>query len=396
MKIKSLKYHDKSRNWNLETTTFGNLTLLVGASGVGKTQILHSIQGIQEIANGESLSGVEWNIEFQLSDSKSFVWQGEFENYENKEKVILPKLGSSESQFSMLETIKKYYYKNQDKPKILWERLTQNGNPIVEREGQNIDFNKARTVVKFPQEESIIHTLRAEEQIAIIKQSFRLVFLKDYTAIANSLPDVQNIDDLSKKYNSIEEIRNSDENIRVKLYLCAVNAPKVFEIIKKSFIDIFPFVKDVKIVLMERGDLARFFFGEAPFLQILEKGVQDWIDDFQISLGMQRTLLQISDLYLSKDGTVFLIDEFENSLGVNCIDDLTSILLNHKRDLQFILTSHHPYIINKINYNNWKIVTRQGGVVKTHDASEFDLGRSKHEAFTQLINLDEYTEGIEV
>jgi hypothetical protein len=91
---------------------------------------------------------------------------------------------------------------------------------------------------------------------------------------------------------------------------------------------------------------------------------------------------------------VFLIDEFENSLGVNCLDDLTTALVSHERDLQFIITSHHPYIINNISYSNWKIITRDGGVVTAHDADEFNLGKSKHQAFTQLINLDAYAEGV--
>lgn len=91
---------------------------------------------------------------------------------------------------------------------------------------------------------------------------------------------------------------------------------------------------------------------------------------------------------------MILIDEFENSLGVNCIDEITNNLLNYKRNLQFIITSHHPYIINNIHYNNWKLVTRKGGVVLAQEINKYHLGKSKHEAFIQLINLEEYTTGI--
>ena len=70
--------------------------------------------------------------------------------------------------------------------------------------------------------------------------------------------------------------------------------------------------------------------------------------------------------------------------------------MTEKRDLQFIITSHHPYIINNINLNNWKIITRKAGVIKNHNASQLNIGKSKHEAFTQLINLDEYSDGIEL
>jgi hypothetical protein len=64
--------------------------------------------------------------------------------------------------------------------------------------------------------------------------------------------------------------------------------------------------------------------------------------------------------------------------------------------MQFILTSHHPYIINNIDLTDWKIVTRKGGIVRVKDAEQLHLGRSKHQAFIQLMNLDEYREGIEI
>ena len=53
------------------------------------------------------------------------------------------------------------------------------------------------------------------------------------------------------------------------------------------------------------------------------------------------------------------------------------------------------YIINKIPYNYWKIITRKGGQIKTHNAKDFDLGASSHERFLNLINLPQYKRGIE-
>lgn len=95
------------------------------------------------------------------------------------------------------------------------------------------------------------------------------------------------------------------------------------------------------------------------FIYIKEKGVSHWIHQGQISSGMLKTLLHISELYLSTQDTVILIDEFENSLGINCIDVVTELLLEN-RNMQFIITSHHPYIINNIPMEYWKIVTRRG------------------------------------
>ena len=111
---------------------------------------------------------------------------------------------------------------------------------------------------------------------------------------------------------------------------------------------------------------------------------------------MFKTLMQIAQLFLCAESTVILIDEFENSLGINCIDTLTENLLYDNRDLQFILTSHHPYIINAIGMEYWKVVSRNGGVILTKNAEEYKLGQSRHEAFKQLIQLNEYRKGIVV
>lgn len=129
-------------------------------------------------------------------------------------------------------------------------------------------------------------------------------------------------------------------------------------------------------------------------IQIKEKGVEKWISQSDISSGMLRSLMQISEIYLCPEGSVLLMDEFENSLGVNCIDELTNDILSVDRNIQFILTSHHPYIINNIPYQNWKIVTRKGGKVMVKSATDYRIGESKHDYFMQLLQLDEFTNGV--
>ena len=102
---------------------------------------------------------------------------------------------------------------------------------------------------------------------------------------------------------------------------------------------------------------------------------------------MLRTLIHIAELYLSSNGSVILIDEFENSLGVNCIDILTDDLIHENKSIQFIATSHHPYIINNIPYEYWKIVSRKGGKISVRNAAAHKLGKSKQAAFLQLTKI---------
>ena len=165
--------------------------------------------------------------------------------------------------------------------------------------------------------------------------------------------------------------------------------PYVFEAIKEDFIEVFNQVEDIRLITEEKNNSKIDII-----LQIKEKGT-NWISMNQISLGMFKTLVHIAEMRLLTDGSVILIDEFENSLGINCIDVVTDILTQSDIDLQFIITSHHPYIINRISMDNWKIVTRKSSVVKIRDAKEFNLGKSKHKAFKQLINLEAFRDGVE-
>ena len=63
MRIKTFSYIDKATGWELKPVAFNQLTLLVGASGVGKTRILNSILDLKRIVRGESLNGVKWCID---------------------------------------------------------------------------------------------------------------------------------------------------------------------------------------------------------------------------------------------------------------------------------------------------------------------------------------------
>jgi len=380
MKIISLTYEDKALKWSLKEAEFQNLTLLVGASGVGKTQILRSLLNLKSIADGKSISGIKWSLKFETLNKDIFLWQGEFEN-------------KGDIDFSEDDNIDI----KRNKPSIINEYLILNGKEIINRENDAIYFNGEKTV-KLPNQQSIIYLLKEEDIMKPAYEDFGKILFSDQTESTKEAYRIKFSDTqkLLKTHTNLTDIQESKEDIRIKLFLAFKNSPKTFEIIKQRYIDIFPQVEDIKVEPLDyENEEILFFFKEYPFIQIKEKGIEKWIKQEYISSGMFRSLIHISEIYLCSEGTVFLIDEFENSLGINCINELTNDILSSKRQIQFILTSHHPYIINNIDYSNWKLVTRTKGVVKTHNPDKYNIGKSKHDAFMQLIQLEEYQTGIE-
>jgi Predicted ATPase len=105
---------------------------------------------------------------------------------------------------------------------------------------------------------------------------------------------------------------------------------------------------------------------------------------------MLKTIYYIVELFTMSEDSLVLIDEFENGLGVNCIDLLSELMLTERNDLQFIITSHHPKIINAIDKDKWRIIDRDGCVVKNSESITYGIGNSQHDAYFNLINRWEF------
>jgi AAA15 family ATPase/GTPase len=383
MRIREFEGENKVSKWKLEKTKFSDLTLLVGISGVGKTRILESIRRLKSIADGKAINGAKWNITFDTNQGDSFCWTGEFEGKANISEYFISKKDSE----------------NKDnEPRLLNEKLIKNGKIIVERvlEGNSstILLNDKPTP-KLASNESVLSILKEEDDISSAYNSFKRIKHSDFSD-SNFLDfDLAEYAEELETKKDLASLKDSTLDTPIKIALLYNFFPNEFQKIKQRFIEIFPQIEDVCIKPLEDKNLP-VYFEKIPFLQIKEQGVENWIPTMNMSAGMFKTFMHISELFLLASGTVVLIDEFENSLGVNCINVLTEDLLQESRNLQFIVTSHHPYIINKIATKHWKIVSRKGGVVKTQDVEELNLPKSKHEAFLQLLNLEEFVEGIAI
>lgn len=363
MRVKTLRYINHNTGWNVRELSLDRLTLLVGASGVGKTQILHALLDIARIAKGASYNGVEWNVTFQIGDS-NYEWEGEFEAVQ-------------ENDISYFEKIENNYT-------ILREKLTVGQEVLLDRNKTKIIFDNKQTV-KLDVSKSAVELLKEEEKISPIYKGLSQIYRLDNEnrGIRISARENEPIKDIATVQNS--RVLSPIE----KLFALRKNGFGEFETIKELFKEIFPLVEDIDF------SKERFFDGTSfPILKIKEKNVDSWILQNEISSGMFRTLSQITILSLAKDGDIILIDEFENGLGVNCIDKLAEQILAPENDIQIIITSHHPYIINNIPFKKWKIVTRNASDVRVLNAADLNIGEhSRHEAFLQLVQTKEFQTG---
>ncbi|NEQ71523.1 MAG: hypothetical protein F6K21_39795 [Symploca sp. SIO2D2] len=217
MKIKRIEYQDQEYEWKIESLEFlPNLTLLVGGSGAGKTQILQSIFKLKEIANGESFNGVKWDIYFLTENNVSYRWKGEFETKKTDE-LFLDQIIREEHEFDIVE---EFIYRDDQK--------------IIERNSQRIFF-KNEKMPKLPPSQSIVELFEQEEDIAPAKENLdKIIFSKPYKAVeeanfvffSRSQPD--------ENY-SLDDIQNSDLSVPAKLLFVHRYSPEIFQKIKNIF-----------------------------------------------------------------------------------------------------------------------------------------------------------------
>ena len=169
-----------------------------------------------------------------------------------------------------------------------------------------------------------------------------------------------------------------------------------YEVIADQFRRVFPFVEDLQVRMADEAlnvPLAEM----VPMIFIKEKGIQKPIQLNEIASGMQKVLLIIADVVTSPDDIIYMIDEYENSLGVNAIDFLPPFVAECGGNRQFIVTTHHPLLINAIPISDWFVFHRKGTQILVTHGNELveRYGKSKQQRFIQLINDPIYKNGVE-
>jgi len=375
MKIKSFTFNSTNQNWNIEEVYFDDLNLLVGASGVGKTRILRALDLICDVAKDKKrkLDDVQWSINFSHL-GKNYRWELKTSN--SIDEAFSSEPGQAEIVYEKLIEVK-----DSCEAEILHRTTTES------------KLNNEK-LPKLKRTESAITLLAEEDSIAPIAEAFkRFIFNETPQRVVVSVPfDPNNVSMSSdseltdSEHIDVEKFKETsvDTPTVFKAFFLQKLFPDLFDEIKESYIDIFPSVKDVRVTInRESSNQHRLLF------EIEEDDSGNWISQQHISSGMYRTLTYLIEILAAPEESVVVIDEFENSLGINCMPELTDFILDKSPKLQFILTSHHPYIINNIPWKTWQVVSRVDNKIRSRKAVDIpELNTaSSLDKFTQLVNL---------
>jgi len=366
MKIIEYQYRNiDEKGWDYSKIRLGNINLLVGDTATGKSRFLNTIFNLCRFVVSKEFRHGQWEFNFEQSGI-NYTWH--------------LKTGVNNAGNRII------------KKDILYRHDGTNLISIVNRNDKEFIFD-GNKIPKLSLEETSISLLKEEDLIKPLYEGFSLIKRRLFHADALSkVSELQSvpiglITDLEKQRN-LNKLFLTELNLSPTLYILHKCFNDIYNSIIYQYKQFFPFIKDTRITDFSKINPDIALPGLTPIFSIKEEGLNKWINIDQMSSGMQKILLILTDIFIIPEGGVYLIDEYENSLGISAIDFFPKFILNLEKEVQFFITSHHPYIINEIPLKDWYIFHRDGMNVKIMYGTEVSerYGKSKQKAFIQLIN----------
>lgn len=399
MPILSFSFEDDRLGWSVAPFKLDGFNLLVGRSGVGKTRILNALHAVTQAALGKdtALFQCRWSISLRAPEGE-YVWEAQTDRRPAGPVQGIPFFFSDDEDDDAPDDPER-----RTAPVFTRETLTRDGLAVITRDaaGLMVDGKEAPALKT---SESVISLLREDDRVKpLFSALHRFLYSRATTRSLRQMFDPRRFEREKARCASLEDLRADTRlPMAMKAWIMQEKFPDDFAKMVQDYREIFPSVNAVKVArqedLLTEAERQDATFGAFQFvdLAIQEDGVTRMITFGAMSSGMRRTLMHLLELSLAPEGSVVLVDEYENSLGVNCLPSLTDHLLRRAHALQFVLTSHHPYVIENIDRKHWKVVTRRAGGVTVRDATSFPglNTSSRQSAFIQLLDvLDRDEEG---
>lgn len=383
MRINWIEFENLDTELKINKVNFNKeLTLLVGRSGAGKTQILQAISMFCSAATidvNEIACAFKGTISFSINNL-IFEWTV----HVSREDIIAPSYLAKK----INNEIYRFISPKETNFIVKSESLLCNGEQIFERSDTKLIMN-GQELPQISNDFSLIYQYKSDNTLKNVYDCMHGLYTNDmYDDFFTLSVQISLLDKIKSELLDSDTENDYRDKFPVslttpyKIYLLKETDSSIglytilLEYYKKIFSDIDDFVFEVDYENRRIKTYVRTNNANIPYSSL--------------SAGMRRTLSFLVDLLTMSNNYVVLIDEIENGLGVNCLDEVYDLLTSLRTDLQLIITSHHPYIINNVNPASCKIVDRKRNVISTYSAQELHLTNSHHDFYDLVMNKLQY------
>lgn len=202
------------------------------------------------------------------------------------------------------------------------------------------------------------------------------------------------VNPLQRKEKSVLDI-SSAENIPRVIYTIKKKYPDKYELIKNTFIDLFPNIKDIAVEEILKGnEIVGDIPENAPFkisneiylIFVKDKNIETALQFTNLSTGAKRIFLFLTYIVLAEINNVQIIaiEELENSIHPGLFYRFINILSQLASDnLKIILSSHSPYIIQYMELDDIFV-----GIPNANGLAKFSkIKKSSKRKITKLADM---------
>lgn len=397
--IHSISFCDHKYQWFFQDLKLGQFNLLVGVSGVGKTRTLQAIRRISTaLPTLRNVDGCEFTIQWKdPQDHCPISWSLHTQANANTlpdedflQTVMTELLQKKDNPYQATIVQETIHYKNE---KIFEFAASQPQNKHIFR-GKDISFmasdrSALSSLVKdadlswISEQLHSIFEIGGSDSFEIHSPTIHKWMPKLRKGIQNPAQDAQ--DNSDSQYETLEKLQESTKPFLDKCIILFEQFPDRWQEMTELYQSLFDEnsigtrVEEIKIGSFNDHDSESSL--NMPYIALAIRVNQQWIPAMKMSAGMRKALTFLLYTVLLPDGSTVLIDEIENSLGTNCLNDLLAYMQNTTR-LQFVITSHHPTILNAVPLENWLVVTNKNTPAPNTD-HDLDVQDAKH--YNQII-----------
>lgn len=379
MQIKWIEFERIPQGLHIEKIEFNqDISLLVGLSGAGKTQILRAVAEVGTVllqSEAMPVRPAKARMAFCINDEE-YLWEYKLEMQSGID-TQMDDSGGNGRIFS-------------------YERLQKGSRQLFIREGDKYQVHGYEKIPKPKPEESLISQYKENEEFSLVYLSFSRIVLFEPVFFLLPNMSVSGFDQWRKwLHDALETIRQTGGDRRIKLPemepLPAQTAIPLRLYAAKEYSRTNLYARILSAIQQMFPEIEEISYG-AYNTEICEVSIRAydtviWQQD--ISNGMLKALYFLIYVYTLPKGTVICMDEVENGLGINCMETIIKVMKNCK-DAQFILTSHHPSVLNGITSDRWKIIDRIDNKVTNSDDKQYGLAGSLHDNYYTLLNRWSY------